>query len=422
MVVLDEQAASRARDETAQWLQIRAHLQAHRQDLVSAAAATYPVTASANPSASQTSSPQSTSSNTTGSQTTAVAGTALLSRPEWLPASPLPLDAVRLAWSATPSPVAVGGTGPEVAGILPTRPDGDRYRTYAEAMAELAAPSVFCNRSTYRLQALDVRAESTGLGWDMTFGPGTYFDGVNVGEACGHEFTACQLGVLDSMPLREGIGDPCDPARRPMNLAVATLVLRYDRTTGRAWFPLHWRDPAKVGHAGGQFMVMPVGIFQAVGDAPQHQANDLDLWRCLTREFAEEILGESEDHPQDVPVDYDAWPIAAELTRARDAGLFHPHVVGLGVDPLTLATDLLTVAVIDSGWWDQHVGPIAAENTEGRLAANHRATPGTDSPATSGLFEFTADTVEELTTQRPFQAAGAALLRLAWSHRGSLLA
>mgnify|MGYP000965698233 CR=1 FL=1 len=53
---------------------------------------------------------------------------------------------------------------------------------------------------------------------------------------------------------------------------------------------------------------------------------------------------------------------------------------------------------------------------EGRLAH-----PEDADQARSGLFPFTAETVERLTTERPFQAAGAALLRHAWTHRATLL-
>lgn len=96
----------------------------------------------------------------------------------------------------------------------------------------------------------------------MTFTAGRYFDSLDVGEACAHETAAFDLGLVDSTPLRDAVGDPTDPARRGMNLAISTLTLRVE-ATGTSAFPLHWRDPATVGHAGGQYTVIPVGIFQA---------------------------------------------------------------------------------------------------------------------------------------------------------------
>ena len=81
---------------------------------------------------------------------------------------------------------------------------------------------------------------------------------------------------LDGRPagLRASIGDPCDLRGRPANLAIAALTLRLDRATGRASFPLHWRDPAKVGHAGGLYQVIPVGVFQPAGEGAASERAD----------------------------------------------------------------------------------------------------------------------------------------------------
>src|SRR4029077_3059346 len=89
--------------------------------------------------------------------------------------------------------------------------------------------------------------------------------------------------------LRAQIADPCDLRRRPVNLAISTLTLRLAQATGRASFLLHWRDPAKVGHAGGLYQVIPVGVFQPSGDAAWHEREDFSLWRCMLREFDEEL-------------------------------------------------------------------------------------------------------------------------------------
>ncbi len=43
------------------------------------------------------------------------------------------------------------------------------------------------------------------------------------------------------------------------------------------------------------------------------------------------------------PIDYDAWPFAHQLTRALDTAQVHAFCLGIGVDPLTFATDILTV-------------------------------------------------------------------------------
>jgi hypothetical protein len=71
--------------------------------------------------------------------------------------------------------------------------------------------------------------------------------------------------------------------------------------------------------------------------------NDFSLWRCVIRELAEELRGGTEDYDtHGGPIDYDAWPFAHQLTRALDTAQVHAFCLGIGVDPLTFATDILT--------------------------------------------------------------------------------
>ena len=195
-------------------------------------------------------------------------------------------------------------------------------------LRDLAAPAVFENRVTYRLtEALLISGLGSGLisglsdglssgltpgASRLAFTRGRYFDGVDTGEAAAHEYAATRLGGRPA-GLRALIADPCDLRRRPANLAISTLTLRLDRATGRASFLLHWRDPAKVGHAGGLYQVIPVGMFQPSGEAGW-TSWDFSLWRCMIREFAEELGGRSEDYGPG-PVDYDSWPFARQHGR-----------------------------------------------------------------------------------------------------------
>lgn len=287
-----------------------------------------------------------------------VAGTPLLTAPEWMPAVPIPLDDLSLELR-------------DVRGGLP-----EGFGDYSKVMAEFAAPAVFENRPTFRLLDFTDR--------HLTFGMGSYFDGIDVGEACAHEYAARSLGQVGSLPLRAGIGNPCDLTARPANVAVSTLTIRHDRATGDATFFLHWRDPKRVGHAGGLYQVLPVGVFQ----------DDFSLWRCMIREFAEELLGV----PDGAPIDPE---FAARLTSAARVSY-----LGMGVDPLTFATDMLTVAVIEAARFDELFGDLVAHNDEGRVL--------------EGL-PFTAANIERFVHHEPTQAAGAALLALAWEHREILL-
>ncbi|WP_344592801.1 hypothetical protein [Actinomadura vinacea] len=316
-----------------------------------------------------------------------VEGTPLLARPEWLPDTPLPLDALRLQWNQHPEP-------PAVADPRDGLPDG--FRTYAEAWQALAPPKVFEDRPSYRL--LD--ADLTTVAPTLSLGPSHYFAAVNVGEAVAHELAAASntvaldtvaftaLSNTGALPLRQRVGDPCDLSRRTALPAITTLTV-----TKSGSYVLHWRDPEKVAHAGGLHQVMPVGVFQPLVD----ERADLDLWRCMVREFSEELLGTDEDYgPGFVQED---WPFHQALSAARDEGRIAVHCLGLGVDPLTLALDVLTVAVFDDAAFDDLFEGLVDVNAEGRVA----------------LAPFDG------TVPAPAQPAGAAALRLAWRHRAALL-
>jgi hypothetical protein len=346
-------------------------------------------------------------------------GTAdLLCREEWLPPAPLGLDDLPVTWAGGPP----GGDGGQVrptgrydgasAQVRPLRPDGGRYASYTDAVAALDRPVLFENRPCYRL--LDARlAAPPGL----RIGETSYFEGVDLGHAVAHELAAAWERSGDAvrmtdLPLRAQAGDPCALARRPALVAVTTLTLRRD-AAGGASFVLHWRDPAKVNHGGGLYQVMPVGLFQPVTAAAAALRHDLSLWKSMAREFSEEFLGTPEDYQTSGGLlDYEGWPFYHRLTAARREGRLSVHCLGLGVDPLTFATDVLAVAVFDAPLFDAEFARLVALNAEGRVITG-------GGPA--GI-PFTAETVARLTGGRePLQASGAAVLNLAWDHRAHLL-
>jgi hypothetical protein len=350
------------------------------------------------------------------------AGTPLLAQPGWLPARPVPLDQVALSWQAGPGSraPAADGTGPDAVGVLPLRGDGSRFGSYAGALEELSRPGIFEDRSCYRL--LDARPAPGGA--ELGFGPGRYFDLVNTCEAVAHEYAAAALArsatdrppSLDELPLRSLIGDPTDLRRRPVMTATCTLVLRADRDAGEAAMLLHWRDPARVASGGGLYQVAPVGVFQPSHDATWNQECDFDLWRSITRELSEELLGGGEDYHSDLaPIDYERWPLYAELARARTAGTLQVYWLGLGVDPLTLAADMLTVAVFDAALFDAVFSGLVSANDEGHLVT------GAGAAREAVGVAFSEECIERFTVAEPMQAAGAALLRTAWTHRSVLL-
>ena len=377
----------------------------------------------------------------------------LLCREQWLPDAPLGLDDLPVAWdgslSAGDDPgtdgdgSAPGGHGPAPGGhgpgpgghgpgpggdgrrarptgrygavsdhVRPLRLGGGRYASYTDAVGALDRPALFDNRPCYRLLGARLTAPA-GL-W---IGQTSYFEGIDIGHEVAHELAAAwERGGgtvrLADLPLRALAGDPCALARRPALVAITTLTLRRGKA-GEASFVLHWRDPAKVNHGGGLYQVMPVGLFQPVTTAPAAVRHDLSLWKCMAREFSEEFLGTPEDYQTSGGLlDYEGWPFYRRLTEARRAGRLAVHCLGLGVDPLTFATDLLAVAVFDAPLFDAEFARLVTRNAEGRVIAGDGA---------AGI-PFTAETVARLTGGRePLQASGAAVLGLAWEHRAALL-
>jgi hypothetical protein len=155
------------------------------------------------------------------------------------------------------------------------------------------------------------------------------------------------------------------------------------------------------------YQVIPAGIFQPSGEAEWNSRNDFSLWRCMVREYAEELLGVPEDHDSErAPISYAAWPFAQRMTACREAGLIRAWCVGLGVDPLTFATDLLTVAAFDAPVYDELFGGLVQDNAEGTVIAARPLDPAV---------------VASLIADYPMQAAGAALLALAIRHADMLL-
>ncbi len=387
-----QRAGNAGQDDGEEWRQARRLLNQRRHELASAAGRLYP-------------------------RVPMVGNTGLLCRKEWLPDQPVQLDQLRLRWTEPPPEPAISGTAEASAHLRPRVAGRQRYRTYADAVAALDPPALFENRPVYRPLAADLTETETGGGPFLNLTRGRYFDSVSVAEALGHEFAGSltddrfEVGMT-GLPFRAAIGDPCDLSRRPVGVAVSTLTLRRS-PGGGASFPLHWRDPAKVTHAGGLYQVIPVGIFQPISGTPESECVDLSLWRGMVREFSEELLGASEDYSTEGdPFPYDRWDFYRRLTDAREAGKLRVWCLGMGVDPLTLVADILTVAVFDSDLYDDAFASPVSANAEGRVITSQGETG----------FSFTEQVVSRFTSgAEPMQAAGAAVLQLAWTHRALLL-
>lgn len=335
-------------------------------------------------------------------------GLALLARREWIPDRPIPFADVHTELRDGEDPPLITGREPESSRIRPLTPEGGRFPTYSAAVSRLDPPLVFENRPTYNLSRACLLGDSS-----MAFTTGTYFDFSDVGAAAAHELaaTVCDGSSpgLASLPLRRLISDPTDAHYRPIPVAIVTLTLRHDARRGDVRFLTHWRDPAKVAAFGGLYSVVPVGMFQPAGTPTDDGIGDFDLWRCVAREYSEELLGEKEHSD----VDYASWPFFRTLQRLRDEGACRPYCLGIVVDPLTLATDILASTVFDADAFDSVFAGLVRENDEGRVVVS--------SPDGTFGTRFDHDELERMLTVESVQPAGAAVLKTAWRLRDTLL-
>jgi transcriptional regulator with XRE-family HTH domain len=347
-------------------------------------------------------------------------GTPLITAPEWVPSQPMDLRSIDLTLDEDPQPSIVDGSEPETILYRPLCRPGRRFDSYTAAAKAIDPPRLFESRPSYRLLNPDLPGRRMG------FGLAAYFDKLDVSEAIGHELAAACLAhgaepprtadaLRDALPFRRLIGDPFDPARRAVIPAITTLTIRLRRYPAEPSFLLHWRDPAKVATAGGMYDVIPAGEFQPASVALWDRRNDFDLWRNIIREYSEELLGMPEhDGTRSRPIDYDSWPLYRELEFARTSGTLTSHLLGVGLDALTLAATVLTVVVVDDDVFLRLFGAAGRLNDEGELVSTGGGQPVEGLP-------FTGTVVERLLSSEPMASPGAACLALAWQHRDTIL-
>ncbi|MGH8910056.1 MAG: helix-turn-helix domain-containing protein [Egibacteraceae bacterium] len=342
----------------------------------------------------------------------------LLVRRDWVPTAPVELADVALAWVDAHPSATVTGTETESEHVRPLTAAGGRYERYSRAIRDLDRPTLFENRLSYRL--LDVEwGPNSGR---LTFGHTTYFDMIDVSEAAAHELAAVWLRqtadpvhpTWSELPFRRLIGDPLDLARRALLLSISVLTIRPHGAS--ATFILHRRDPTRVAIGGGMFHVMPAVAFQPSTISAVAQANDFDLWRNILRGFSEEFLGNREhDGSGSSPIDYERAEPFRTLNQARREGRLPVWCFGIGLDPLQLTGDILTVAVIDDDVFDSAFAGFVETNSEGVAVA-----AGRHARAAEGI-PFTEATVRRLLEAELMTPPGAACLDLAWWHRRLLL-
>jgi transcriptional regulator with XRE-family HTH domain len=345
-----------------------------------------------------------------------------MARDEWMPGVPVRLEDIRLEWTDRAAGALVSGGEPEAASVLPLRAPGQRFTRYTSAIRHLDPPTLFENRTSYRLLDVDLSSPSGR----MRFGLATYFDKLDLSEAVAHELAlaaGADSGTAppwSKMPLRALIGDPFELRRRFVIPDIQTLTLRRKRSTGKATFILHWRDPAEVATTCGIYGLIPAGEFQPSCFASWDRANDFDVWRNIVWEYSEEILGEPErDGSCGEPLDYENWDLHRTLQQARDTGRLSVFCLGVGLDALTLTATILTVAVFDDDGtadvFDDVFHNAVQVNAEGVLVS------AAESSSVSEGLPFTEETVRRLVRDQPMASPGACILDRAWRFRNVVL-
>jgi transcriptional regulator with XRE-family HTH domain len=335
--------------------------------------------------------------------------TGLLVGPDWLPDVPVELGAVTLTHEPDAPEPLLDGTERESAHTRPLMDATHPYTRYTTTVRDLTPPKLFENRFSWRL--LDVNwADGRGT---MAMGDTTYFAAMDLYEPTAHELAYCAIDEsgriaatpppLREMPLRKLIRDPFDLTRRPAMPSISTLVIRAGTDPT---FLLHRRDSRSVAIAGGMLHVIPSGIFQPSSVRPTAMTGDFDLWRNMSREFAEELLGLEECNGDAAPVNYGDEPFAT-LDAARAAGNLRVYCLGVGLDALTLVAEILTVMVIEPDVFDEIAPDFVAVNEEGTVVAQRQA--------------FDEAAVKGLLASGRMAPAGAGCLELAWRHRDVLL-
>lgn len=337
--------------------------------------------------------------------------TGVITHPSWLPPEPIPLHQVVLDRLEDAGEPAISGSERESELVRPLASPTHRYKRYSHAVRDLAPPRLFENRLCFRLLDVDWSRPSEQL----RFASMGFFDAIDTNEAVAHE-TALHHGRAGAdgdyqlggpswrrLVFRKHIGDPFNLTRRPLMGAVGTLMIRAGESPSVV---LHQRDGASVAGGGSMLHLLPAGIFQPSSVMPDCIANDFSIWRNIQRECAEELLGHAEYDGTGRPVDYDAEPFST-MDQALAEERVRIYCLGVTLDALTLAGDILTVAVLEAGLHDKLFSRQAQYNAEGSIPMKR--------------IPFEENTIRRLQNGTHLSPGLSATLELAWRNRWSLL-
>lgn len=299
--------------------------------------------------------------------------------------------------------------------LLPRLRSGRPIERYSDAIAEYCPPSLWFNGLSFALQAVTLHDTAPSI----QVGTLRYFEGIDTSEALAHELALKPNGKsMDDFPLRGEIRNPLDFSRFRSLAAVSALTLRLK--DGGATFYLHERDPTKVAMAGGHFHLTPSGVYQPTSSDPITVIRDSSPILTLCREYAEEYLGVEEargsagaslSYTEDEP--YKSILQALHLEEGTGCGCW---MMGIGVDPLTLAPEIICVVAIDHERFDSLFVDMLMQDSEGWFrGAKMRA-------GRLVGYDFTRSSIEHLSDSGRLSPVAAAALEIAWASRDLFLA
>ena len=336
-----------------------------------------------------------------------VSGIPMLARAEWIPSVPFDLEDLVIDWRAGDDGQTVDRARRASARVLSSLQIAPISR-YSDALVQIAGMTGLFDGTIYRLIEVDLKTSAKR----MTFTRSSYFSYLDTCEILTFEADrrrATGKKVDGRGTLRRELGDPFDLRNRVTSLGINTLTMRVEGD--HAGFFLHRRDPNRVVNNSSLLGLVPAGEFTPSDVSNEAFVNDLDIWRNIMREYAEEFLGVDDAQGRGGRwIDYAGASPYRDLERARVNGTLRVKVLGLGIDPVAWKPELLTVCLIEAVEFDAIFAPVLARNDEGTILMGN----GRD-----GL-PFDARTVAQYCAERTISPTAKASLQLAWKFRTEL--
>lgn len=310
----------------------------------------------------------------------------LFTKPGWILPAPTPLESVRITLG--PMERRVSATPRKLRGLSLAGP-----LRYSEALQKLNPDSPYFNGTIYSPVRIDVSDGALEIGFET----GKYFDYIDTSEVLAF---AASLRRGANLRVQREQTDTFALEGRVASLGVLTLTVL---TGGSQVEMLLHKRSGKFAVGDALYHVVPAGEFAPsdIGLAAIHE--DFDLWRNIMREYAEEFLGMPDAQGKGGRrIDYANSSPFKDLSAARSDGRLRVYALGVGLDPLTLKPEFLTIAVFDRDCFDEIFPRPFAVTDEGTILEG---------------IPFNEKSIDEYLGHSGVRSGAKACLKLAWEHR-----